>query len=107
MGELVAFRSIVKKIPEKVAADEESISATVQQNGFDVVYVPHALVYNKAPEKISEFVKQKERIHFGHLWVNENLSSDPRNFRYGYLLGDFFRNLPGKDKQNRGNYKKD
>jgi len=69
VGELVAFRRIIEKIPEKTAADEESISAIVQQKGYKVVYVPHAIVYNKAPEKISEFIKQKERVHFGHLWI--------------------------------------
>lgn len=72
VGELVAFRKdLIEKVPEKSAADEESISAIVQQKGFKVVYVPHAIVYNKAPEKISEFIKQKERIHFGHLWIKK------------------------------------
>jgi cellulose synthase/poly-beta-1,6-N-acetylglucosamine synthase-like glycosyltransferase len=71
VGELVAFKNIINKIPEKTVADEESISAMVQQKGFKVVYVPHAVVYNKAPEKISEFIKQKERIHYGHLWIKK------------------------------------
>jgi cellulose synthase/poly-beta-1,6-N-acetylglucosamine synthase-like glycosyltransferase len=71
VGEFVAFRKIIEKIPEKTAADEESISAIIQQKGYKVVYVPHAIVYNKAPEKISEFIKQKERIHYGHLWIKK------------------------------------
>jgi cellulose synthase/poly-beta-1,6-N-acetylglucosamine synthase-like glycosyltransferase len=71
VGELVAFRNIIKKIPEKTAADEESISAMIQQKGLEVVYVPHAIVYNKAPGKISEFIKQKERVHVGHLWIKK------------------------------------
>jgi cellulose synthase/poly-beta-1,6-N-acetylglucosamine synthase-like glycosyltransferase len=72
VGELVAFKNIVRQIPEKTAADEESIAALIQQEGFEVVYVPDAIVYNKSPRRISEFLKQRERIHVGHLWIKKH-----------------------------------
>jgi len=72
VGELVAFRNIIEKIPEKTAADEQSISAMIQQKGYEVKYVPDAIVYNKGPEKISELIKQRKRIFIGHLWIKKN-----------------------------------
>lgn len=72
VGEIIAFRNIIDRIPEKTAADEESISALIQQKGYEAVYVPDAVVYNKGPERISELVKQRKRIFIGHLWIKKN-----------------------------------
>jgi len=72
VGELVAFRNIVKKVPKKTAADEESISAIIQQKNYKIVYVPNAIVRNKGPESISELIKQRKRIFIGHLWIMKN-----------------------------------
>ncbi|MDI6826388.1 MAG: glycosyltransferase [Candidatus Aenigmarchaeota archaeon] len=72
VGEIIAFRNIIQTIPEKTAADEESISALIQQKGYEAVYVPDAVVCNKGPEKISELIKQRKRISIGHLWIKKN-----------------------------------
>jgi len=72
VGEIIAFRNIIHAIPEKTAADEESISALIQQRDYEAVYVPDAVVYNKGPESISELIKQRKRIFTGHLWIRKN-----------------------------------
>jgi cellulose synthase/poly-beta-1,6-N-acetylglucosamine synthase-like glycosyltransferase len=72
VGEIIAFRNVIHEIPEKTAADEESISALIQQKGYEAVYVPDAVVYNKGPEKISELIKQRKRIFIGHLWIKKH-----------------------------------
>ena len=72
VGEIIAFRNIVSLIPKNTAADEESISALIQQKGYEAVYVPDAVVYNKGPERVSELVKQRKRIFIGHLWIKKN-----------------------------------
>ena len=66
-GELVAFRRIFSNIPENTAVDEAWIQAEVTQRGFKTQYVPDAVVYNKGPETISDFIKQRRRIYAGHL----------------------------------------
>jgi cellulose synthase/poly-beta-1,6-N-acetylglucosamine synthase-like glycosyltransferase len=71
VGEMIAFRRVIDKIPEKSAADEESISALIQQRGYKVIYVPHAAVFNKGPERIYELWRQRLRIFKAHLWIKE------------------------------------
>lgn len=67
MGEIVAFRNVVKRIPEDSAVDEVSIEAAVTAAGHTLKYVPEAIIRNKGPETVAEFVKQRRRIHAGHL----------------------------------------
>ena len=69
MGELVAFRNVVTRIPEDTAVDEVSIESAVTRHGLSLRYVPEAIVLNKGPETFSDFIKQRRRIHAGHLDV--------------------------------------
>ncbi|MDD5093460.1 MAG: glycosyltransferase [Dehalococcoidia bacterium] len=69
LGELIAFRNIVDEIPEESAVDEASIEAVVIQNGYSPRYVPEAVVYNKGPQTVSDYIKQRRRIHAGHIYL--------------------------------------
>jgi biofilm PGA synthesis N-glycosyltransferase PgaC len=69
LGEVVAFRNVVKAIPTDTAVDEISIQASIARQGLRMVYVPDALVYNKGPVTIRDFLKQRRRIYAGHLQV--------------------------------------
>ncbi|OPX96110.1 MAG: Poly-beta-1,6-N-acetyl-D-glucosamine synthase [Syntrophorhabdus sp. PtaB.Bin006] len=66
LGELVAFRNIVKQIPRDTAVDEASIEAIVRKAGYDLCYVQDAIVHNKGPENVKDFIKQRRRIAAGH-----------------------------------------
>lgn len=66
LGELVAFRNFVRKIPRDTAVDEASIEAIVREAGYQLRYVPEAIVRNKGPENIRDFIKQRRRIAAGH-----------------------------------------
>lgn len=67
LGELVAFRDFVKEIPNDTAVDEAAIEAIVRQCGYELRYVPDAVVMNKGPESLSDFLKQRRRIAAGHM----------------------------------------
>jgi biofilm PGA synthesis N-glycosyltransferase PgaC len=69
MGELVAFRNFVKEIPCESAVDEASIEAIVGKAGYKLCYVPDAIVRNKGPENIKDFIKQRRRITAGHKYL--------------------------------------
>lgn len=71
MGEMVAFRDVVPSIPLDTAVDEVSIQALVLQLGYRVVYEPRAVVYNRGPATIRDFLRQRRRIFAGHLRVRE------------------------------------
>jgi len=65
-GELVAFRNMLNVIPEYTAVDEAVIESLIRQVGFDITYVPEAIVRNKGPETVADFIKQRMRITAGH-----------------------------------------
>jgi poly-beta-1,6-N-acetyl-D-glucosamine synthase len=71
LGEMVAFRKIFDEIPPESAVDEASIEAIIKDAGLELRYIPDAIVYNKGPENIKDFVKQRRRIETGHLWLKE------------------------------------
>jgi hypothetical protein len=71
LGEIVAFRNVVPSIPLDTAVDEISIQALISQLGYRLVYEPQALVYNRGPATVSDFLRQRRRIYAGHLRVRE------------------------------------
>jgi len=46
--------------------DEAVIESFLSEAGFDICYVPKAIVRNKGPETIRDFWKQRIRIAAGH-----------------------------------------
>jgi poly-beta-1,6-N-acetyl-D-glucosamine synthase len=71
LGEIVAFRNVVPSIPTDTAVDEISIQALVTQLGYRLVYEPQAIVYNRGPATVRDFLRQRRRIHAGHLRIVE------------------------------------
>jgi biofilm PGA synthesis N-glycosyltransferase PgaC len=71
LGEIVAFRNVVPSIPVDTAVDEISIQALITQLGYRLVYEPDAVVYNRGPATVRDFLRQRRRIYAGHLRVRE------------------------------------
>jgi hypothetical protein len=71
LGEIVAFRNVVPGIPLDTAVDEISIQALITQLGYRLVYEPQAVVYNRGPTTVPDFLRQRRRIYAGHLSVRE------------------------------------
>lgn len=72
LGEMIAFRKIFERIPPESAVDEASIEAIMRDNNLELKYIPDAVVHNKGPENLSDFIKQRRRIETGHLWLKKN-----------------------------------
>jgi len=66
MVELIAFRNFIKAIPNDTAVDEAYIEAIIKRKGYSISYVPNAVVINKGPENIKDFLRQRRRIAAGH-----------------------------------------
>jgi poly-beta-1,6-N-acetyl-D-glucosamine synthase len=73
MGELIAFRNIFRQIPIDSAVDEASIEPLIIGQGLHLVYAPTAIVLNKGPETVEDFITQRRRIFAGHLYVKDTL----------------------------------
>jgi cellulose synthase/poly-beta-1,6-N-acetylglucosamine synthase-like glycosyltransferase len=67
LGELIAFRNLLDKIPEDVAMDEAFMEYFILGRGLRVVYAPNAVVLNMGPQTVGDFIKQRRRNHAGHL----------------------------------------
>jgi glycosyltransferase involved in cell wall biosynthesis len=78
MGELVAFRAaLVDRVSELSVVDEASVEDIVRSKGFDLAYVPDAIVTNHGPETLEEYFEQRRRIARGHYWLD---------FAFGYKV---------------------
>lgn len=77
LGEMIAFRKVLERIPPDVAMDEAFVEAFIVQRGMSVRYAPDAVVYNTGPDTIRDFVAQRRRNHAGHLYLKS---------KYGYVV---------------------
>ncbi len=93
MGELVAFRSTVREIPADTAVDEASIEAIVSRSGLGLKYVGDAIVYNKGPESIGDFIVQRRRIAAGHLYVRRTQGYCVSTTSTGHILRSLLREV--------------
>src|SRR5436309_3710079 len=71
LGEVIAFRNVISGIPIESPVDEISIQALISQLGYELIYEPACIVYNKGPLTIRDFLKQRRRIHAGHLQTRD------------------------------------
>jgi biofilm PGA synthesis N-glycosyltransferase PgaC len=91
LGEIVAFRNVVPSIPLDTAVDEISIQALITRLGFRLVYEPEAVVYNRGPTSVRDFLRQRRRIHAGHLQVRKQQAYSASTMGVGRI----FRALHG------------
>jgi cellulose synthase/poly-beta-1,6-N-acetylglucosamine synthase-like glycosyltransferase len=73
MGELIAFRNIFHQIPYDTAVDEASIEPLIVGQGRTLRYAPKAIVYNRGPATVRDFIKQRRRIFAGHVYLKDTL----------------------------------
>ena len=69
LGEMIAFRRCFEKIPVESAVDEASIEAEIKVHNLQKKYIPNAIIINKGPENVSDFLLQRRRISAGHYWL--------------------------------------
>lgn len=74
LGELIAIRNIIDKIPEDTAADEAAIEALITRKGFKIKYLPEVIIYNCGPKDLVSFIKKRIRIFVGHIYVRKTMS---------------------------------
>lgn len=80
LGEMVAFKKVFKRINPKSAVDEAIVECLVATQGYEIRYLPQAIVRNRGPETIRDFLRQRRRIYAGHLATKKH---------YGYAVSTF------------------
>lgn len=65
-GEVAAFRNKVEVL-ENTLVDEAYIESRLVEQGYKIMYASNAVVFNRSPETMEDFIKQRRRIFIGHL----------------------------------------
>jgi hypothetical protein len=86
LGEVIAFRNVISGIPSDSAVDEISIQALISQLGYQMIYEPACIVYNKGPLTVHDFLKQRRRIYAGHLRVRDQQNYEASTMKAGPII---------------------
>ncbi len=85
-GELIAFRKIFEQVPYSTSVDEASIEPVIRGQGYSVRYVPTAVVYNKGPLTVSDFLRRRRSNYAGHLALRKTLGYTVSTMSGGRIL---------------------
>jgi len=85
-GEMIAFRNIVAKIPKYTAVDEATIEGIIRRQNLNLAYAENAIVYNKGPETVKDFIRQRRRIASGHRHLRVTTQHEVSTQKPGNLL---------------------
>jgi hypothetical protein len=96
---MTAFRLIFQRIPYDSAVDEASVEPVIKGQGYKTAYVPGAAVYNKGPETVADFLRQRRRIYAGHLAVRNDLGYVVSTMNGWRILAALLRCLDWRPKQ--------
>ena len=99
LGELVAFRKVIGELPANSATDEVALEAMFTALGYRLVYAPEAVVYNRGPETLDDYIIQRRRIFAGHLHIASAYHYVAASVPLAHLLAlvrDAVRLFPGR-----------
>ncbi len=102
MGEIVAFRApLVEYVSELSVVDEASIEDIVRAKGYELGYVPDAIVVNHGPETLGEYFEQRRRVARGHYWLSFAFGYEVATLDRGLLARTTFEVARGEDSFGR------
>lgn len=92
IGELIAFRDIGTRLPLNTQSDEDILKMELEKSGYHSAYAPNAIVYNRGPETVPDFIKQRTRVNIGEYYVNKDhedfyIATHDRNQLISALMG--------------------
>jgi len=90
IGELVAFRNIDMLLPTNTQTDEAMIKMELEKRGYRSVYAPDAVVLNRGPETVSDFISQRARVIVGEEFFLEKHRYVIRSRDKGLLVDSVF-----------------
>ena len=73
-GEMIAFRKIFERVSIFSAVDEARIEPIIRGQGYEAHYAPGAIIHNKGPVTVGDFLRQRRRIYSGHLVLRHTMS---------------------------------
>jgi cellulose synthase/poly-beta-1,6-N-acetylglucosamine synthase-like glycosyltransferase len=92
-GEIIAFRKIFERIPYHTSVDDSSIEPVICGQGYELRYVPTAVVHNKGPLTVGDFLMRRRSNYAGHLALRDTLGYRVSSLSSWRILRTFLRNL--------------
>ncbi|HVO77681.1 MAG TPA: glycosyltransferase [Methanomassiliicoccales archaeon] len=86
IGELIAFRPLGISLPEGTQSDEDIIRMESEKRGMRTVYVPEAIVSNRGPGDIGDFLRQRARVNIGERYMRRWYGVQFSTWNAGTLL---------------------
>ncbi|TAM36003.1 glycosyltransferase [bacterium] len=86
LGELIAFRNIIKQIPGDCVTDEVYIEAAIKENGYQLCYREDAVVYNRCPVRLRDLFLQRMRVFWGHIDIRHRYAYKASSMNTGMVL---------------------
>jgi hypothetical protein len=93
VGELLAFKKIFERIPIKSSTDEANIEPLIIGQDYKIIYCPKALVYNRGPETIREFLSRRRRNYAGHTRIKSTQGYQVITYSNFRILGVYLSNI--------------
>jgi len=85
-GELVAFRNLDMQISPGINTDEDWIRMRIEGDGLRTAYAPEAIVWNKGPETLSDFWKQRTRVNIGEKYMKKRYEFEVPTWKGEFLM---------------------
>ncbi len=101
LGEMIAIRAEAVVTLPRTSVDEACFQALLETSGWTAQYVPEAVVANRGPGTVADFVRQRRQIHTGHLWLRHREHYSVPSLHLGLLLGEFWRDLTDEPQRRR------
>lgn len=77
IGEIIAFRDTGIKLQKNApSVDEDTIKMKLEKEGYASVYAPEAKIFNRGPETIRDYVKQRMRVNVGECYIKKDHDFD-------------------------------
>jgi poly-beta-1,6-N-acetyl-D-glucosamine synthase len=93
VGELIAFKKIFNRILPTISVDEATIEPLIQLQGYKIKYCGNAIINNKGPATIREFLSQRRRIYAGHTDLRKRHGYTVVTYSNVRVLGTLLANL--------------
>lgn len=90
IGELVAFRDIGTRLPMGTQSDEDILRMRLEEAGYKGVYAPDAVIRNRGPDTIADFIKQRTRVNIGERYMKKEYGYDIPTWDYRLLVDAMF-----------------
>lgn len=76
IGELVAFRDVGTRLPMRSQSDEDILRMKLEKKGYQSIYAPDAVIQNRGPETVRDFIKQRTRVNIGERYMKKEFDYD-------------------------------